>query len=139
MEDMSLSDITVATGSEQTYTWATDDMGNPLPETLYRLREGIERFFITDINNPSASSKAQSAVVVMYDAWAGTDGFPNAIAMYNHAPQGANTLFMDGHVSFSRYPEDPPVRTTQSSIQYPAGWPLYQFAPIYYQAFGGWE
>ena len=29
--------------------------------TLYRLREGIERFFITDINNPAGSAMAQSA------------------------------------------------------------------------------
>ena len=27
--------------------------------TAYRFREGIERFFITDINNPAASSKAR--------------------------------------------------------------------------------
>ena len=32
---------------------------------LYRLREGIERFFITDINNPAASSSAQSSLAVM--------------------------------------------------------------------------
>ena len=29
-------------------------------DTLYRLREGIERFLITDINNPGASAQAQS-------------------------------------------------------------------------------
>ncbi|MBI2424224.1 MAG: hypothetical protein HYV27_15440 [Candidatus Hydrogenedentes bacterium] len=33
-------------------------LGNP--ETIYRLREGIERFFITDINNPAGSTAAQS-------------------------------------------------------------------------------
>jgi len=32
--------------------------------TLYRLREGIERFFITDINNPAASAVAQSDIWV---------------------------------------------------------------------------
>nr|AUN37043.1 hypothetical protein [uncultured bacterium] len=34
--------------------------GEP-PATIYRLREGIERFYITDINNPAASAAAQSA------------------------------------------------------------------------------
>ena len=31
--------------------------------TVYRLREGIERFFITDINNSASSSLAQSSVI----------------------------------------------------------------------------
>ena len=35
--------------------------------TIYRLREGIERFFITDINNPAASAQAQSEVPVLWD------------------------------------------------------------------------
>jgi hypothetical protein len=39
---------------------ATEADGSPVPKTIYRLREGIERFFITDINNPAASAKAQS-------------------------------------------------------------------------------
>jgi prepilin-type N-terminal cleavage/methylation domain-containing protein len=37
-------------------------------KTIYRLREGIERFFITDINNPAASSKSQSELVVLWDS-----------------------------------------------------------------------
>ncbi|MEA3365656.1 MAG: prepilin-type N-terminal cleavage/methylation domain-containing protein, partial [Candidatus Hydrogenedentes bacterium] len=36
-------------------------------QTMYRLREGIERFFITDINNPAASNLAQSEIVIMND------------------------------------------------------------------------
>ena len=35
--------------------------------SVYRLREGIERFLITDINNPAASAVAQSEAPVMYD------------------------------------------------------------------------
>ena len=34
--------------------------------TVYRLREGIERFTITDINNPAASATAQSDIFVMF-------------------------------------------------------------------------
>ena len=36
-------------------------------ETMLRMREGIERFFITDVNNAAASAKAQSEVWVMWD------------------------------------------------------------------------
>lgn len=80
--------------------------------TLYRLREGIERFFITDINNPAASAMAQSELPVMWDIvlWpaAPTDGQ----ASFNHVPGGGNVLYMDGHVAFERYPGNFPVCTT---------------------------
>jgi len=74
--------------------------------TVYRLREGIERFFITDINNPAATAQAQSEISVMSD-WVnikigtGTN--------FNHVPGGGNVLYMDGHVSFIRYPGEWPV------------------------------
>ncbi len=70
---------------------------------LYRLREGIERFFITDINNPAASAEAQSEIPVMWDlaSWLAEE--------FNHVPGGSNVLFMDGHVSFIRFPGDFPI------------------------------
>ncbi|NIA12568.1 MAG: DUF1559 domain-containing protein [Nitrospiraceae bacterium] len=71
--------------------------------SLYRLREGIERFFITDINNPAASARAQSEIPVMFDL------VSTAADEYNHIPGGANVLFMDGHVRFIRFPSDFPV------------------------------
>lgn len=71
--------------------------------TIYRLREGIERFLITDINNPAASAKAQSELAVMYDI---VDRTPSD---FNHIPGGANTLYMDGHVRFVRFKEDHPA------------------------------
>jgi len=70
--------------------------------TLYRLREGIERFFITDINNPAASAAAQSDIYVYYDA------ISPRVEWYNHVPGGANVLYMDGHVEFVRYPSHGP-------------------------------
>jgi len=66
--------------------------------TLYRLREGIERFFITDINNPASSAVAQSEINVMFDS------LSTVVGEFNHIPGGANVLFMDGHVEFDRYP-----------------------------------
>ncbi len=67
--------------------------------TLYRIREGIERFFITDINNPAATAVAQSEVAVMWDEVA---TIPSA---FNHIPAGCNVLYMDGHVEFRKYPD----------------------------------
>ena len=69
-------------------------------KTAYRLREGIERFMVTDINNPSGSAQAQSELAIFYDI------FSAEISNFNHVPGGGNVLFMDGHVEFLRYPAD---------------------------------
>lgn len=66
-------------------------------EVIYRLREGIERFFITDINNPGANASAASDIIVMHDA---VSDEPNH---YNHVPSGSNVLYLDGHVEFTKY------------------------------------
>lgn len=76
--------------------------GNGEGTTIYRLREGIERFLITDINNPAASAMAQSTMQIMFDMF----GAGTAIPYFNHVPGGCNVLYMDGHVEFSRYPGD---------------------------------
>jgi prepilin-type N-terminal cleavage/methylation domain-containing protein/prepilin-type processing-associated H-X9-DG protein len=67
-------------------------------DTLYRLREGIERFLITDINNPAASAQAQSTVPVVWDH------ISTKVADFAHVPGGMNILYLDGHVDFVRYP-----------------------------------
>ena len=72
--------------------------------TAFRLREGIERFFITDINNPAASAKAQSDVFVTFD-----EVNAQTVANFNHVPGGCNVLYMDGHAAFLRYPSETPV------------------------------
>lgn len=69
----------------------------------YRLKEGIERFFVTDINNPAGSSQAQSDIFVMMDDTNG--GAPN---LMNHIPGGGNVLYMDGHVEFIKYQGETP-------------------------------
>ncbi|MFP4172010.1 MAG: DUF1559 domain-containing protein [Candidatus Hydrogenedentota bacterium] len=65
-----------------------------------RLREGVERFFITDINNPAAANVSQADLPVMWDM-VSVDA-----KQFSHAPSGANVLFMDGHVTFERYPSE---------------------------------
>ncbi len=74
-------------------------------DTYYTLREGIERFMITDINNPAASSLAQSEIPVMWDK---VNQNP---AAFNHIPAGCNLLYMDGHVEFGKYPSEFPLTT----------------------------
>jgi len=73
-----------------------------LPGTvrIFALKEGIERFFITDINNPAASTIAASELPTMFD-----EVVLNPIH-YSHVPGGGNCLYMDGHVEWHRYPSD---------------------------------
>lgn len=85
--------------------------GNGGGDTIYRLREGIERFMITDVNNPGSSAISQSELAVMHDVVMVTylyeiayGGQPGPIEM-NHVPGGGNVLYLDGHVSFHRYPD----------------------------------
>ncbi len=61
-------------------------------DTFLRLREGVERFVMTDVNNPAAASQIQSCIPVLMDR------------LGNHVPGGANVLYLDGHVDFIRYP-----------------------------------
>ena len=84
-----------------------DGQGNGGSGVLYRVREGIERFFISDINNPAASAKSQSAVPVMMDVVSGLQ--PGTASSFNHIPGGGNVLYMDGHVAFLRYPNVYPL------------------------------
>jgi prepilin-type N-terminal cleavage/methylation domain-containing protein/prepilin-type processing-associated H-X9-DG protein len=68
------------------------------------LREGIERFLITDINNAAASAQGQSNIAIMWDIAFGEDGSVD-VNEFNHVPGGSNILFMDGHVEFAKYGE----------------------------------
>lgn len=78
---------------------------SPNVGTVHRLREGIERFTITDINNPAASANAQSEIFLMFDV------FTTRVGAFNHVPGGSNVLYMDGHVNFIRYPGEAPIST----------------------------
>ncbi len=90
-----------------------DSLNTPIlgPDSVQRLREGVERFLITDINNPSGSAKGQSELPVLVDAWGLTkklsstvdDSRAGAIGTFNHLPGGSNVLYMDGHVKFIKY------------------------------------
>ncbi len=72
--------------------------GNGGGDIIHRLREGVERFMIVDINNPGATALAQSELAVMWD-------FVSVkIEKFSHIPGGSNVLYLDGHVEFKKYP-----------------------------------
>ncbi len=81
-------------------------------EKILRLKEGIERFLITDINNPAGAAKAQSTIFVMND-WISSDVGQE----FNHIPGGCNNLYMDGHVEFIKYPGKWPVSPMMACLQ----------------------
>lgn len=69
-----------------------------------RLQEGVERFLITDVNAPAASSAAAGDMAVMWDHISS-----RSVRNFNHVPAGCNVLYLDGHVAFVRYPGPFPV------------------------------
>jgi len=83
--------------------------GNGGSGTLYRLREGIERFLITDINNPAGSAKAQSEIFVY------ADKIQSDAKNFNHVPGGGNVLYMDGHVEFLKFPSAFPFNASTAA------------------------
>lgn len=88
-----------------------DGLGNAAQgDTVFRLREGIERFLITDINNPAATAKGQSEIWVYWDTVSA------AVVDFNHVPGGSNVLYLDGHVEFIRYPGDAPVNENVAAM-----------------------
>lgn len=86
--------------TDTTLTWPGE--GNGGSDTIYRIKEGVERFMITDINNPSATAMAQSTLPVMWDQISTS---VSSGASFNHTPGGTNVLYFDGHVEFLRYPD----------------------------------
>ncbi len=74
--------------------------GNGGGDTIFRLRDGIERFLITDINQAGSSALAQSDLPIMWDK---ISSDPTGGVGYNHVPGGCNTLYLDGHVEFVKF------------------------------------
>ena len=76
--------------------------------SIYRIREGIERFFITDINNPAGSALAQSQIPTIVE-------WPTHHAIADGG-MGGNVLYMDGHVEFVAYPGKWPMTVDTIAI-----------------------
>lgn len=73
---------------------------------IYYLRQGLDRFFITDIQDPGARAKAVAEIPVLSDRLeASLDITASLPKNWVHRPSGPNVLFMDGHVEFMPYPQ----------------------------------
>lgn len=84
-----------------------EPIGNASGTDLLRLRSGVARLIITDVNNPAAATAVSSTIPVMWDQMA---TLPSPMG-YNHVPGGTNVLFLDGHVEFVIYPGIGPATT----------------------------
>jgi prepilin-type processing-associated H-X9-DG protein len=80
---------------------------------IFRLREGVERFAITDITNPAGAAMAQSSVPVLMDS----PNYSSGYAEFNHIPGGANVLYMDGHVEFVKLGTWPVTQETLAILR----------------------
>ena len=119
-------------GGAQAPTWCDDD-GSKLPASYPALKEGVERFFITDINNPAAGALAQSTVPVMFDSFSDYGIWSSYVSdvgvlKFNHIPGGSNVMYMDGHVEYVRWKAKFPIKNSDSVRSGP-------FAVGYYVSF----
>jgi len=75
--------------------------GDTQKRTVYRLREGVERF----LNQNTSASE----IPIMWDnLFKKGEGEGYNTPMLNHQPGGGNVLHLDGHVTFIRYPDQFP-------------------------------
>jgi len=112
-----------------------------------RMKEGIERFFITDINNPAAGADAQSTLVSMWDAFGHGQTWRSPLVgdvgsiRFNHIPGGCNVLYADGHVQFLKLDEGYPVWVNGLPATSYGGTAVPPYATnwVHHQGeFGGW-
>lgn len=126
------------------YGFKDDDGVTVLPLTYQRLKEGIERFLITDINNPAGSAAAQSTLFIMWDAYSqgttlntGALG-DNGIPRFNHVPGGSNVLYMDGHAEFVKLNAKNPCKVTGLPSTSLAGFPNASVGTFLFWELGFW-
>jgi prepilin-type N-terminal cleavage/methylation domain-containing protein/prepilin-type processing-associated H-X9-DG protein len=81
-------------------------MGSGGKQFIPRLREGAERMLVTDVFAPAGTAKAQSTIPVMWDQ---VGAIGSSADNFAHKPGGANVLYLDGHVSWLRYPGEFPI------------------------------
>jgi prepilin-type processing-associated H-X9-DG protein len=88
-----------------------DSTGTAGGDAVLRLKEGVERFILTDINSAASSAKAQSTIPVMWDTFGSREFGDNVDAnvVFNHVPGGSNVLYMDGHVEYVKFGDKFPL------------------------------
>jgi prepilin-type N-terminal cleavage/methylation domain-containing protein/prepilin-type processing-associated H-X9-DG protein len=81
---------------------------NEREHEVMALKQGVARFMITDINQPWKGFEGEGRLPVFFDRLSviATD--------FNHLPGGTNVLYMDGHVSFAKFPRTDLYLTTRA-------------------------
>lgn len=99
----------VAAGGAGTRTgeWSFIDENQKKVRVL-PLWEGISRVLITDINNPWRGYTSDTSVAMMFDHIS-TNPYD-----FNHLPGGANILYMDGHVEYTKYSQSYPYPVSRA-------------------------
>jgi prepilin-type processing-associated H-X9-DG protein len=138
--DLSLSGLPLGTPISQLGVWhsegplgpliITGSGGNPWNRTVYKIREGIERFMITDINNPAAGATSQSTIPLMFDTVSGGDFNPDGLGKFNHIPGGMNVLYLDGHVTFLKKWSESEIVVQNSQVDSAGTFPMTQYMSI---------
>lgn len=88
--------------------------------SIFRLRHGVERFLITDINGPAGAALfGQSAIPVLWDTFGSSEFGDNeaGTVTFNHLPGGCNVLYMDGHVEFVQYGDKFPISNDEQVVK----------------------
>lgn len=85
--------------------------GDTKKRTIFRLREGVERFL-----NQSISA---SDIPILWDnVFKKGEGAGYNTPLLNHHPGGGNVLYLDGHVEFIRYPTQFPYTRVWVNVCY---------------------
>lgn len=88
-------------------------LGNGGGDIIFRLKDGIERFLVTDITDAGANAVGASAVPIMWDKLSAK---PTGGIGYNHLPGGCNTLYLDGHAEFVTIGERFPATNAHAAL-----------------------
>lgn len=117
-------DLPITATSWPTMT-PTSGIGAAGGDKVLRLREGVERFFITDVNTITTSIQAQSTIPVMWDTFGNLISGTAGILIFNHVPGGSNVLYMDGHVDWGIYPLKFPIMDDDDLLKENSHFGLY--------------
>ncbi len=95
--------------------------GNAGSDTLYHLREGIERFFVTDMTNPAAAAIIASKIPVIVERPSNHISIDidksRSTGTWKREP-GSHVLYLDGHVEFVAHPgRFPMTEATMAALE----------------------
>ncbi len=70
-------------------------------KTFIRLGKGVEVFFTTKYTDPEALARTRATIPILFETFSSIG--------FDHDPDGANVLYLDGHVDYVRFGSQFPV------------------------------